>query len=142
MNKLLPIILAAAGTACSTTRPDTYPVTRSFHPDGSGGGIFPDRDAWRGAEGMIFEYEAGDRIEVVLQLDSRFMHLEEPTRNVLVLDRPARISADDQGLLVSVDGGPWRTVLDAFTGSFQVGLSADRTAQANRAGIVLTAEPR
>ena len=124
---------------CETTHPDRYPVMKSFHPDGSGGGVFPEKGALEGAEGVVFAYEAGDEIELVFTLDSESMHLKEPMTNVLVLDRPIRISADADGMLVSIDGGPWQAPLQAFTGSFATSLSMEKQDQANRGRLGLTA---
>ncbi len=124
---------------CETTHPDRYPVMKSFHPDGSGGGVYPEKGALEGAEGLVFAYEAGDEIELVFSLDSESMHFKDPMTNILVLDRPIRISVDADGMLVSIDGGPWLAPLKAFAGSFEAGLSMEKQDQANRGRLGLTA---
>jgi hypothetical protein len=136
---LLALVLLCG---CATTHPEKYPVIKSFHPDGSGGGVFPEPAALEGAEGYVLSYEAGDTIELTLTLTSDVMHLDGPITRTLVLDRPIRVSVDADGMLVSIEGGPWLPPLSAFTGSIDAGLSMKREDQANLGQLTITAEKR
>ncbi|MDG2031503.1 MAG: hypothetical protein P8J45_10925 [Phycisphaerales bacterium] len=145
MGRFIPLsclgcALLLAG--CSNTAPDRYPVIEAFHPDGSGGGITPDRDALKNMEAVVLSYAPGDIIEISVNLASDVMHTETPVTITLVVDRPIRVATDSDGMQVSIDGGPWESPLKAFKGSFTTGLSTSKKEQANRGQMDLTAYKR
>jgi len=140
---LLPCLgFALLFAGCSNTAPDRYPVIEAFHPDGSGGGITPDRDALKNMEAVVLSYAPGDIIEISVNLASDVMHTETPVTITLVVDRPIRVATDSDGMQVSIDGGPWESPLKAFKGSFTTGLSTSKKEQANRGQMDLTAYKR
>ena len=133
-------VLLLAG--CANTAPNRYPVVEAFHPDGSGGGITPNRDAIKNVEAVVLSYAPGDIIEISVNLASDVMHTETPVTITLVVDRPIRVATDSDGMQVSIDGGPWESPLKAFKGSFTTGLSTSKKEQANRGQMDLTAYKR
>lgn len=127
---------------CANSTPDRYPVIEAFHPDGSGGGISPDRDAIKDVAGSILSFAPGDEVEISLNLSSDVLHLEGPVTATLVVDRSIRIATEPSGMLISIEGGSWQPPLKAFEGAFGTGLSISRQQQVNRGQIDVTANER
>jgi hypothetical protein len=136
----LGIILLLA--ACANTTPDRYPVVEAFHPDGSGGGVTPDRDALENMTGSVMSYAPGDEIDLTLKLTSNVTHFKGPVTTTLIVDRPIRIANGPGGMLVSIEGEPWQRPLAAFEGAFGASLSILREEQANHGRIDVTANER
>jgi hypothetical protein len=136
----LGIILLLA--ACANTTPDRYPGVEAFHPDGSGGGVTPDRDALENMTGSVMSYAPGDEIDLTLKLTSNVTHFKGPVTTTLIVDRPIRIANGPGGMLVSIEGEPWQRPLAAFEGAFGASLSILREEQANHGRIDVTANER
>ena len=134
----LTLLLAA----CANTTPDRYPVIEAFHPDGSGGGVTPDRDALENMTGSVMSYAPGDEIELTLKLTSNVAHFKGPITKTLIVDRPIRIATGPKGMLVSIDGAAWQPPLAAFEGAFEASLSILREEQANHGLLDVTGNAR
>lgn len=134
----LTVLLAS----CANTTPDRYPVIEAFHPDGSGGGVTPDRDALKNMTGYVMSYAPGDEIELTLKLTSNAVHFDGPITTTLIVDRPIRIATGPKGMLVSIDGEPWQPPLAAFEGAFEASLSILKEEQSNHGLIDVTANAR
>ncbi len=138
-----PVLAAAILLAgCHAGPPAGVPRLEAYGPDGRG----PTADqlaalAKSNPGGLVIEYQAGDRIAVELAVEGGLFRAETPGEVVLTAVEPVEVWMGSRGIMMRIDGGPWRPWLDAVDGELSVGLSFRDGDGVNRASVAVIAGP-